>query len=165
MVFICQQVLCHSAEHGTNCTGKHLLPSMHIAKLHQLTESQLTELTSSLVDEYQQNVFQLLEVFRSIWEDVECKLRCIKFRRVLDRRRKFQLAFRVTGIFDDWYRSTLWVIVISLGTPQSARENCGWTWGTVMCRWQGWERRLQVQECREQTWERWQQVWVHLKSQ
>ena len=34
----------------------------------------------------------------------------------------------VTGISDDWYRSTMGVIVISLGARRSARENFGCTW-------------------------------------
>jgi len=34
----------------------------------------------------------------------------------------------VIGISDDWYRSTMGVIVISLGTRQSAGENFGHTW-------------------------------------
>jgi hypothetical protein len=59
---------------------------------------------------------------------VECKLRCINFRRVSDLRRAFRPAFRVTGISDDCYRSTIGVIVICLGTRLSARENCGCTW-------------------------------------
>jgi len=58
---------------------------------------------------------------------VECKLRCVNFRRVSDPRRAFQPAFRVTEISDDWYRSTIGVIVISLGTPRSAGENFGCT--------------------------------------
>jgi hypothetical protein len=37
--------------------------------------------------------------------------------RVLDLRRVFQTAFTVTVISDDWYRSTIEVIVIALGTP------------------------------------------------
>ena len=59
---------------------------------------------------------------------MECKLRCVNFRRVSDPRRAFRPAFRVSGISDDWYRSTMGVIVISLGTPRSARENFGCTW-------------------------------------
>jgi len=54
---------------------------------------------------------------------VECKLRCVNFRRVSDSRRAFLPAFRVTEISDDWYRSTMGVIVIGLGMPQSAGEN------------------------------------------
>jgi len=37
-------------------------------------------------------------------------------------------AFKVTGISDDWSRSTMGVIVIGLGTPQSAGENFSCTW-------------------------------------
>jgi len=79
---------------------------------------------------------------------VECKLRWVNFRRVSDPRRAFQPAFRVTGISDDWYRSSIGVIVISLRTPRSAREHFGSTW----------ERPRQV-------WERRRHVWEHLKSQ
>ena len=59
---------------------------------------------------------------------MECKLRCVNFRRVLDPRRPFRSAFRVTGISDDWYRSIMGAIVISLGTPRSSRESFGRTW-------------------------------------
>jgi len=54
---------------------------------------------------------------------VECNLRCVNFRRASDPRRAFLPALRVTAISDDWYRSTMGVIMISLRTPQSAREN------------------------------------------
>jgi hypothetical protein len=37
---------------------------------------------------------------------VECKLRCINFRRVSDPGRAFLLGFRVTGSADDEPRST-----------------------------------------------------------
>jgi hypothetical protein len=43
-----------------------------------------------------------------------CKLRYVNFRRVSDPRRAFQLAFRVKGIFDNRYTSTMGVIVIYL---------------------------------------------------
>jgi len=59
---------------------------------------------------------------------VECKLRSVNFRRVSDPRRAFRPAFRVTGIADDCYRSTMGVIVIGLGTPRSAGENIGSIW-------------------------------------
>jgi len=59
---------------------------------------------------------------------VECKLRCVNFRSVSDPRRAFRPAFAVTEISDDWYRSTMGVIVTSLGTPRSAGENFGCTW-------------------------------------
>jgi len=54
---------------------------------------------------------------------VECKLRHVHFRRVADPRRAFRPAFGVSGISDDWYRSGMEVIVISLGIPGSAGEN------------------------------------------
>jgi len=69
---------------------------------------------------------------------VECKLRYVNFRRVSDPRRAFWPAFRVTGISDDRYRSTMGVIVICLGTPGSI-----------------WKRRRQV-------WKHQQQAWEHL---
>jgi len=59
---------------------------------------------------------------------VECKLICVDFRRVSDPRRLFWLAFSVTVIPDDWYRSAMGVIVRSLGTPRSTGENFGCTW-------------------------------------
>jgi len=87
---------------------------------------------------------------------MECKLRCVNFRRVSDPRRAFRPTFRVTGISHDWYRSTMGVIVISLRTPRSAGENFGITWER---RRQVWERRRQVWERRRQVWERRRQVW------
>jgi hypothetical protein len=48
---VCHQVLCHPSEHGTCSMGKHLLAKAHIAKLNKFTESEVTELTSSTVDE------------------------------------------------------------------------------------------------------------------
>ena len=48
---ICHQVLRHPSEHGTSSIGKHLLAKAHIAKLNELTESEVTELTSSTVYE------------------------------------------------------------------------------------------------------------------
>ena len=50
---------------------------------------------------HQQNVFQSLGASRSVWEDVECKLRCVNFRRVSDCRRAFRPAFGVTEISVD----------------------------------------------------------------
>jgi len=48
---VCHQVLCHPSEHGNSSIGKHLLVKAHIAKSTELTESEVTELTSSMVDE------------------------------------------------------------------------------------------------------------------
>jgi len=48
---VCHQVLHHPSEHGTSSMGKHLLAKAHITKLNELTESEGTELTSSMVDE------------------------------------------------------------------------------------------------------------------
>jgi len=48
---ICHHVRHHPSEHGTSSMGKHLLAKAHIAKLIELTESEVTELSSSMVDE------------------------------------------------------------------------------------------------------------------
>jgi hypothetical protein len=48
---ICHQVLLHPSEHGTSSMGKHLLAKVHIAMLNELTESEVSELTMSTVDE------------------------------------------------------------------------------------------------------------------
>jgi hypothetical protein len=48
---ICPQVRRHPSEHGTSSMGKHLLAKAHILKLNELTESEVTELTSSTVYE------------------------------------------------------------------------------------------------------------------
>jgi hypothetical protein len=77
---------------------------------------------------YQQNELQSLETSRSVWEDVECKLRSVNFRRALDSRRVFQSALGVTGISHDAYRSTMEVIVISLGIHRSNGEKIGCSW-------------------------------------
>jgi len=45
------QVLRHLSEYGTSSMGKHLLAKVHIAKLNKFTVSEVTELTSSTVDE------------------------------------------------------------------------------------------------------------------
>jgi len=47
---MCHQVLRHPSEHGTSWLGKHVLAKAHIAKLNKLTESEVTELSSSMVD-------------------------------------------------------------------------------------------------------------------
>ena len=59
---------------------------------------------------------------------MECKLRGINFGRVSDLKRALRPAFGVTGISDGWYRSTIGVIVISVGTSQSTEDNVGFTW-------------------------------------
>jgi len=51
MCIVCHEVLCHPSEHGTSLMGQHLLAKAHIAKLNQLTESDVTELTRSTVNE------------------------------------------------------------------------------------------------------------------
>ena len=59
---------------------------------------------------------------------MEYKLRGVNFSKVSDHRRAFQLAFGVTRISGDWYRSNMGVIVISLRKHQSVGENIGCTW-------------------------------------
>ena len=81
------------------------------------------------------------------------KLRCVNFRGVLDPRRAFLPAFRVSGIYDDSLGSTIEVIVIGLGIPRkepnrtcsasgstrdnpwSAEDNPGrsWLWQRQIC--------------------------------
>jgi hypothetical protein len=45
------QVLHHPSDHGTSSKGKHLLANAHIAKLNEVTQSEVTKLTSSTVDD------------------------------------------------------------------------------------------------------------------
>jgi len=51
LCIVCHQVLRHPSEHATSSMRKHLLAKALITKLNQLTESEVTELTSSTVDE------------------------------------------------------------------------------------------------------------------
>ena len=48
---ICHQVLRHPSEYGTSSMGKQLMAKAHIAKLNELTDSEVSELTSLMVDE------------------------------------------------------------------------------------------------------------------
>jgi len=48
---VCHQVLRHPSELGTSWMGKHTLAKAHIAKLNELTVSEVTKLTGSMVDE------------------------------------------------------------------------------------------------------------------
>jgi hypothetical protein len=48
---LCHHVLWHPSEHGTSSLGKHLLATAHIAKLNELTESEVSDVISSTVDE------------------------------------------------------------------------------------------------------------------
>jgi len=82
----------------------------------------------SIQIQHQQNVFYSLEASRSVWGDVDCKLTCIILRSVSDPWRAFQPVFRVTENSDDWYRSTMGVMVMSLETHQCTGENFGCTW-------------------------------------
>jgi len=59
---------------------------------------------------------------------MEGVLRCVKFSRISDPRKAFWPAFSVSGISDDWYRTTMGVIILSLETPQTAGENFRCTW-------------------------------------
>jgi len=46
---------------------------------------------------------------------MECKVRSVNFWRESDTRRVFRPAIGATGISDDWYGSTMGVVVISFG--------------------------------------------------
>ena len=48
---ICHQVLRHPSGHGTSSMRNHFVTKAHIAKLNELTESEVTQLTSLTVDE------------------------------------------------------------------------------------------------------------------
>jgi len=48
---VCHQVLCYLSEHGTSSMGKHLQVKVYIAKLNELTVTEVTELTSLMVYE------------------------------------------------------------------------------------------------------------------
>jgi len=48
---VCHQVLCYPSEHGTSSMGKQLPATAHIAKSNKWTETEVTELISSMVDE------------------------------------------------------------------------------------------------------------------
>ena len=54
---------------------------------------------------------------------MEYKLGNVNFMRESDSRKIVQPVFRATGISDDWYRSAMELIVVSLGTYQSVRYN------------------------------------------
>jgi len=51
MCIVCHQVLHHPSQYGPSFMGKHLLAHVHIIKLNKLTESEVSELNSSTVDE------------------------------------------------------------------------------------------------------------------
>jgi hypothetical protein len=48
---VCHQVLRHPSDYGTSSMGKRLLANTHIAKFNELTESEVSELTNSTVDD------------------------------------------------------------------------------------------------------------------
>jgi len=51
LCIVCHQDLCPPSEHATSSMGKHLLPNTHIPELNESTESEVTHLASSTVDE------------------------------------------------------------------------------------------------------------------
>jgi hypothetical protein len=51
MCIVYHQVLRHPSGHQTSSMGKYLLAKAHIAKFNELTVSEVTELTSTTVDE------------------------------------------------------------------------------------------------------------------
>jgi hypothetical protein len=48
---VCHQVLCHPSEYLTSSLGTYLLAKARIAKVNESTESEVSELTNSTVDE------------------------------------------------------------------------------------------------------------------
>jgi len=48
---VCHLVLHHPSAHGTNSMGNHLVAKAHIAKLNKLTELEVSELTSTTIEE------------------------------------------------------------------------------------------------------------------
>jgi hypothetical protein len=48
---VCHHALCDPSEHGTSSMGKHLHSNAYIAKLDELTEIAVTELTSAMVND------------------------------------------------------------------------------------------------------------------
>jgi hypothetical protein len=48
---VCHQVIWHVSGHGTSSIGKHLLVSVHIGKLNELRESELSKFTNTTIDD------------------------------------------------------------------------------------------------------------------
>jgi hypothetical protein len=48
---VCNEVLHHPSDHGTSSMGNYFLRTVYIAKLYKVTQSEVTKLTSSTVDE------------------------------------------------------------------------------------------------------------------
>jgi len=48
---VCHQVHRHPSEHGTSSMGKHLMAKVHITKLNEFTESEVSQLTRTTIDE------------------------------------------------------------------------------------------------------------------
>jgi len=51
MCIVCHKVLRHPSEHGTSSMGKHSLAKVPIANLNKLKESEVSELTTTSIDE------------------------------------------------------------------------------------------------------------------
>jgi len=89
---ICHQVLRHPSQHGTSSMGRHLLAKAHIAKLNKLRLSELTELTSSMVNE------TLLAILK--WEGS----RGIP---IVSSQRKFKFTIQVSSILTELTDKTI----------------------------------------------------------
>jgi hypothetical protein len=48
---VCNEVLRHPSDHGTSSIGNYFLRTVYIAKLYKVTQSEVTKLSSSTVDE------------------------------------------------------------------------------------------------------------------
>jgi len=71
----------------------------------------------------------LLGTIRGVRVEAEYELRRLNFKREMDPGRRFKVAFRVTWISDNWYKTNIGVIVIDLETCWFAGEIFGRTWG------------------------------------
>jgi hypothetical protein len=73
---VCHRVLRHPSECGTRSMRKHLMAKSHIAKLNELTVTEVTKLTSSTVDEIS---FAILNRQGSRGITIVCLQRNIRF--------------------------------------------------------------------------------------
>jgi len=131
---ICHQVLRHPSEHGTSSMGKQMLAKAHIAKLNEITESEVTELTNSTVDE---TVLATLKGQGSRGTTIVCSQRKIIFHIHVNlywpkwqiKRSKLAAKDFETSEFhqDTWNRYLILRFVLA-GIPQNAISNLELRW-------------------------------------